>query len=61
MVTLAGELSSETKPPESRRLAGIILKNLLTAKVPYLKAILFIGVGYSRSAATATALGRSNR
>lgn len=32
MVTLAGELSSETKPPESRRLAGIILKNLLTAK-----------------------------
>ncbi|XP_078435499.1 importin subunit beta-1-like [Wolffia australiana] len=34
LLSLSVELSSEQKPPESRRLAGIILKNSLDAKDP---------------------------
>ncbi|CAJ2632268.1 importin subunit beta-1-like protein [Trifolium pratense] len=32
LLTLAGELSNDEKPPESRRLAGLILKNALDSK-----------------------------
>jgi len=33
LVTLAGELANEEKPPEGRRLAGLIIKNALDSKM----------------------------
>lgn len=33
LITLSAELANEEKPPEGRRLAGIIVKNCLDSKV----------------------------
>jgi hypothetical protein len=37
---LSVELSGEDKPPQTRKLAGLILKNALTAKVFRLESML---------------------
>ena len=60
MLTLTGELAAESKPPESRRSAGILLKNLLTAKVEI--TFDYAHVAGSRSSlATTAALGGTRR
>ena len=40
LTSLAGEIANEQKPPETRRLAGLILKNALDARDEARKAEL---------------------